>query len=99
MQSLLNCFFELSLPIKQIKISLGGGYQPRTNRLKDEKCDLVANSHIIFSKVEGPILSAIVYCSFLFNVHEVNGWTCRKCEGVVGTGWSRLRIGTGGGHL
>ena len=26
-------------------------------------------------------------------------WTCRKCEGVVGTGWSWLRIGTGGGHL
>jgi hypothetical protein len=23
----------------------------------------------------------------------------RKCEGVVGTGWSWLRIGTGGGHL
>ena len=26
-------------------------------------------------------------------------WTFRKCEGVVGTGWSWLRIGTGGGHL
>jgi hypothetical protein len=23
----------------------------------------------------------------------------RKCEGVVGTGWSWLRIGTVGGHL
>jgi hypothetical protein len=23
----------------------------------------------------------------------------RKREGVVGTGWSGLRIGTGGGHL
>jgi hypothetical protein len=23
----------------------------------------------------------------------------RKCEGAVGTGWSGLRIGTGGGHL
>jgi len=23
----------------------------------------------------------------------------RKMEGVVGTGWSWLRIGTGGGHL
>jgi hypothetical protein len=23
----------------------------------------------------------------------------RKWEGVVGTGWSGLRIGTGGGHL
>jgi hypothetical protein len=26
-------------------------------------------------------------------------WTFRKLEGVVGTGWSWLRIGTGGGHL
>ena len=26
-------------------------------------------------------------------------WTSRKWEGVVGTGWSWLRIGTGGGHL
>jgi hypothetical protein len=26
-------------------------------------------------------------------------WVFRKWEGVVGTGWSGLRIGTGGGHL
>ena len=26
-------------------------------------------------------------------------WILRKLEGVVGTGWSWLRIGTGGGHL
>jgi hypothetical protein len=26
-------------------------------------------------------------------------WTFRKWEGGVGTGWSWLRIGTGGGHL
>ena len=26
-------------------------------------------------------------------------WTFRKWEGVMGTGWSWLRIGTGGGHL
>jgi hypothetical protein len=26
-------------------------------------------------------------------------WILRKLEGVVGTGWSSLRIGTGGGHL
>ena len=25
-------------------------------------------------------------------------WIFRKLEGVVGTGWSWLRIGTGGGH-
>jgi hypothetical protein len=26
-------------------------------------------------------------------------WMFRKLEGVMGTGWSWLRIGTGGGHL
>jgi hypothetical protein len=26
-------------------------------------------------------------------------WMLRKLKGVVGTGWSWLRIGTGGGHL
>jgi hypothetical protein len=26
-------------------------------------------------------------------------WNFRKWEGVVGTEWSGLRIGTGGGHL
>jgi hypothetical protein len=26
-------------------------------------------------------------------------WMFRKLEGVVGTGWSWLRIGTGDGHL
>jgi hypothetical protein len=26
-------------------------------------------------------------------------WIFRKWEGVVGTGWSGLRIGIGGGHL
>ena len=26
-------------------------------------------------------------------------WIFRKCEGVVGTGWGWLRIGTGGGRL
>jgi hypothetical protein len=26
-------------------------------------------------------------------------WNVRKWEGVIGTGWSWLRIGRGGGHL
>jgi hypothetical protein len=32
-------------------------------------------------------------------VLNVLRWIFRKWEGVVGTGWSGLRIGTGGGHL
>ena len=30
---------------------------------------------------------------------EILRWIFRKVEGVVGTGWSWLRVGTGGGHL
>ena len=30
---------------------------------------------------------------------DILRWIFRKLEGVVGTGWSWLRIGTGGGHL
>jgi hypothetical protein len=29
----------------------------------------------------------------------ISRWIFRKFKGVVGTGWSCLRIGTGGGHL
>ena len=29
----------------------------------------------------------------------ISRWIFRKWEGVVGTGWSWLRIGTGGGRL
>jgi len=39
-----------------------------------------------------------------WGVQDVDGriilrWIFRKLEGVVGTGWSWLRIGTGGGHF
>ena len=42
--------------------------------------------------------------SFDVDVPDVDGriilrWIFRKWEGVVGTGWSWLRIGTGGGRL
>jgi hypothetical protein len=33
------------------------------------------------------------------DVRIILRWMLRKLEGVVGTGWSWLRIGTGGGHL
>jgi hypothetical protein len=41
------------------------GYQPRTNIVKDEKGDLVAESHIILA-------SWRKYFSQLLNVHEVS---------------------------
>jgi len=54
-----------------------------------------------------------VYTGFWWgNLREIDHWgdpdvdggiilrrIFRKWEGVVGTGWSWLRIGTGGGHL
>jgi hypothetical protein len=51
--------------------------------------------------------SAVLFvCSFsdAYSSKYVDGriilrWIFRKLEGVVGTGWSGLRIGTVGGHL
>jgi hypothetical protein len=47
-----------------------------------------------------PIIAFIIL-SVLGNVDGriILRWIFRKLEGVVGTGWSWLRIGTGGGHL
>ena len=42
------------------------GYQPRTNIVKDDKGDLVANSHSILARWRN-------YFSQLLNVHGVNG--------------------------
>jgi hypothetical protein len=44
------------------------------------------------------------YIVYLVKVPDVDGMIILRCifrkwEGVVGTGWSWLRIGTGGGHL
>ena len=45
-----------------------------------------------------------VYVLLLLHWGDADGriilrWIFRNWEGVVGTGWSWLRIGTGGGHL
>jgi hypothetical protein len=61
----------------------------------------------VFLKLFG-IFEIVEYCLVLMMIHwgdpDVDGritlrWIFRKWEGVVGTGWSWLRIGTGGGHL
>jgi hypothetical protein len=41
-------------------------------------------------------LMSLVY---QFRLTIILRWIFRKLEGVVGTGWSWLKIGTGGGHL
>jgi hypothetical protein len=45
-----------------------------------------------------------IYIYYIWGNPDVDGriiirWIFRKWEGVLGTGWSGLRIGTGGGHL
>jgi hypothetical protein len=45
------------------------------------------------------ILIIILYCFYYVDGRIILRWIFRKWEGVVGTGWSWLRIGTGGGHL
>jgi hypothetical protein len=47
---------------------------------------------------------AVIYIISYWGDPDIDGkiilrWIFRKLEGVVGTGWSWLRIGTGGGHL
>jgi len=42
---------------------------------------------VLFNNIEGKFEKVILR------------WIFRKWEEVVGTGWSWLRIGTGGGHL
>jgi hypothetical protein len=49
-------------------------------------------------KVSLRLKTNILYVFSLHSLLEVRG-IFRKWEGIVGTGWSGLRIGTGGGHL
>jgi NADH:ubiquinone oxidoreductase subunit H len=41
----------------------------------------------------------MVALRFIVGGRIILRWIFRKLEGVVGTRWSWLRIGTGGGHL
>jgi hypothetical protein len=60
-----------------------------------------------FQKAKPPpetVLIRLVVCLTTWGDPDVDGriilrWIFSKLEGVVGTGWSWLRIGTGGGHL
>jgi len=64
--------FETDSKIKNIRDLCRGicdfkkGYQPRTNIVKDEKGDLVADSHSILARWRNSF-------SQLLNIHEVNG--------------------------
>ena len=77
-------------------------------------CYIVTKTHIINEESTNTVKQntlryphhIITPCNFniLYNKHYVDGriilrWIFRKLEGVVGTGWSWLRIGTGGEHF
>jgi hypothetical protein len=47
----------------------------------------------IFAKI------LVVIANFVIDGRITLGGIFRKWEGIVGTGWSGLRIGTGGGNL
>ena len=70
------------------KIEMGGGHVALWR--KGEVCtrfwwgNLMERDHLGDQDVDGKILLR---------------WILRKWEGVEGTGWSRLRIGSGGGRL
>jgi hypothetical protein len=56
------------------------------------------------SKINFMFYANVVIILTQYEITDVDGriilrWIFRKWEGVVGTGWSWLRIGTDGGHL
>jgi hypothetical protein len=50
---------------------------------------------LTFGNAESRLFIFAAQCSNIIILR----WMLRKLEGVVRTGWSWLRIGTGGGHL
>jgi hypothetical protein len=77
---------------RRSQVSLNNAWQPRNTKqiFEDADCtgfwwgNLRERDHWGDPDVDGRIIL---------------GWTCRKWDGVVGFGWTWLRIGTGGGHL
>jgi len=79
-----------------------------TGKIKFDLCNLIICFYFISKKVKQSRYGCTGF--WLGNLRErdhwgdpdVDGilsWIFRKCEGVVGTGWSWLRIGTGDGRL
>ena len=68
------------------------------------RCEVVS-PHFKFRKWDSTPcrLSASTYSVYSYVPHVdrriILRWIFRKWEGVVGTGWSWIRIGRGGGHL
>jgi hypothetical protein len=76
--------------------------------LLQKRQDLCCSKYIVFSGEDRVNCTGCWWGSLRERGHwgdqDVDGriilrWIFRKLEGVVGTGWSWLRIGTGGGHL
>jgi hypothetical protein len=64
-------------------------FRDEVSRRKKRKRDILVGTWNVRS----------VYRAGLLNGRIILRWTFRKWDGVVGIGWSWLRIGTGGGFL
>jgi hypothetical protein len=63
-----------------------GGHSPRW-AAEPEKIIIISSIHDIYLSIYDILLFIIAFIVYMI------------LEGVVGTAWSWLRIGTGGGHL
>jgi len=75
----------------------GGVFLEEVSRSRQRKSDIVLGTWIVRSLYRAGSLTAVA--RELANGRIILRWIFMKWEGVVGTGWSWLRIGTGGVHL
>jgi len=75
----------------------GGVFLEEAPRSRQRKRDIVLGTWNVRSLYRAGSLTAVTRELARYKLDL--RWIFRKWEGVVRTGWSWLRIGTGGGHL
>ena len=93
----MNFYHYISIYDQNIKINMLGGRNPLV--LKPQRS---TRNRLSLTSEKGKPLRPSQICHYVVFTRDgriILRWIFRKGEGVVGTGWSWLRIGTGGGHL